>query len=147
MIRTAEPKPIASRLHDYLEIARLYGYCVKVAPRNGRVLEGNGVDTVTIADKREVLLLDTDGIEALTLAKLEMPTPGATFTDQAFLNNLIGGLSRGPRCVCKCRGKNLYDLNLERLRGLAWRRGGAITPPQRYRPFSARSRNSPNRTV
>ncbi|NJA04501.1 transcriptional regulator [Methylococcaceae bacterium WWC4] len=84
VIRTAEPKPIASRLHDYLEIARLYGYYVKVAPRNGRVLEGNGVDTVTIADKREVLLLDTDGIEALTLAKLEMPTPGATFTDQAF---------------------------------------------------------------
>lgn len=84
MIRTAEPKPIASRLHDYLEIACLYGYRVKLTLKDGRVVEGKAVDTVTIADKREVLLLDTDGMEALTLAKLEMPTPGATFTDQAF---------------------------------------------------------------
>lgn len=77
-------KPIACHLHDYLEIACLYGYRVKLTLRDGRVLEGQAVDTVTRADKREYLVLDSEQVETRYLAKLRVLTPGAKFSDLTF---------------------------------------------------------------
>lgn len=77
-------KPIACDLHDYLEIACLYGYRVKLTLKDGRVVEGKAVDTVTAADKHEYLALDSEQVETRCLAKLKVLTPGAKFSELTF---------------------------------------------------------------
>ncbi|MCQ8179706.1 Rho-binding antiterminator [Methylomonas sp. SURF-1] len=77
-------QPIACNLHDYLEIACIYGYRVKLTLTDGSVVAGKAVDTVTTADKREYLQLDTERVETNRLAKLEVLTPGAKFKEVLF---------------------------------------------------------------
>lgn len=73
---------IACELHDYLEIACLYCYDVKLTLKDGRVMEGKAKDTQVI-DKREYLILDRDGqmeaIELIALKKLQVLTANAQF--------------------------------------------------------------------
>ena len=48
---------ISCELHDYLEIACLYGYQVKLTLKDDRIIEGKAVDVLTTAEKREYLII------------------------------------------------------------------------------------------
>jgi len=78
---------ISCNLHDYIEIACMYGYRVKLTLRNQQVLEGTAIDTMTSEDKREYLVIDsgqTQHIELNQLRKLNVLTPNAQFTEVTF---------------------------------------------------------------
>lgn len=75
---------IACQLHDYLEIACMYGYRVKLTLKDGQIVAGKAVDTMTTTDKREYLVLDSEKVETQRLAKLEVLTPGAKFMEILF---------------------------------------------------------------
>lgn len=75
---------ISCELHDYLEIACLYGYRVRLTLKDRHILEGRAIDTFTTAEKREYLLIDAgqkQQIELRHLAKLEVLTPNAKFRE------------------------------------------------------------------
>ncbi|MCQ8118661.1 Rho-binding antiterminator [Methylomonas rosea] len=77
---------IACDLHDYIEIACLYGYQVRLTLNDKRIVEGRALNIVT-EEKREVLLLDHNPAEKITLdqlAKLQVLTPNARFTEVIF---------------------------------------------------------------
>jgi len=80
-------KLIDCELHDYLEIACMYGYRVKLDLKDGQGLEGKAIDLITTTEKREFLLLD-DGqkqlIELTQLVKMTTLTPNASFKEVAF---------------------------------------------------------------
>jgi len=74
-------------LHDYIEIACMYRYSVKLTLKDHQVLEGNAVDTLTSTDKREYLVIDNgkkQNIELNQLKKLNVLTPHAQFTEVTF---------------------------------------------------------------
>ncbi|ATG88370.1 Rho-binding antiterminator [Methylomonas koyamae] len=77
-------QPIACDLHDYLEIACMYGYRVRLTLKDGRIIEAKAVDTGTTADKREYLQLDSERVETHCLAKMEVLTPNAAFEEVRF---------------------------------------------------------------
>ncbi|SJM92666.1 Modulator of Rho-dependent transcription termination [Crenothrix polyspora] len=80
------PCNISCDLHDYIEIACLYGYQVKLTLKNQQSIEGKAVDIIT-ADKREYLLIDNgehQRIELTELAKMQVLTPNAQFTEMIF---------------------------------------------------------------
>jgi Rho-binding antiterminator len=77
---------ISCYLHDYLEIACLYGYQVKVSLNGCENIEGKALDLQTI-DKREYLLIEgktPHRIELNQLKKLQVLTPNAKFTEVNF---------------------------------------------------------------
>ncbi|OAI07943.1 Rho-binding antiterminator [Methylomonas methanica] len=77
---------IACDLHDYIEIACLYGYQVRLTLKDKKIVEGRALNIVT-EEKREILLLDQNpnGKIALDqLAKLQVLTPNARFTEVIF---------------------------------------------------------------
>lgn len=77
---------IACDLHDYIEIACLYGYQVRLTLKDKRIVEGRALNIVT-EEKREVLLLDHNPTEKIALdqlAKLQVLTPNARFTEVIF---------------------------------------------------------------
>ncbi|AMK75355.1 MULTISPECIES: Rho-binding antiterminator [Methylomonas] len=77
---------IACDLHDYIEIACLYGYLLRLTLKDTRTVEGRALNIVT-EEKREFLLLDNSEIEKIALdqlAKLQVITPNARFTDVIF---------------------------------------------------------------
>lgn len=77
---------IACDLHDYIEIACLYGYQVRLTLKDKRIVEGRALNIVT-EEKREVLLLDHNPTGEITLdqlAKLQVLTPNARFTEVIF---------------------------------------------------------------
>ncbi len=79
---------ISCELHDYLEIACMYGYRVKLTLKNHQTLEGKALDTLTTAEKREYLVIDNGHeqpqIELNQLAKMQVLTPNAKFKDVSF---------------------------------------------------------------
>jgi Rho-binding antiterminator len=80
------PCNISCDLHDYIEIACLYGYQVKLTLKDQQSIEGKAVDIIT-ADKREYLLIDNgeqQRVELTQLAKIQMLTPNAQFTEMIF---------------------------------------------------------------
>lgn len=80
---------IACDLHDYLEIACMYHYQLKCMLKDGEILEGTAIDTIT-QDKREYLLIgggDNDErqqIELMQLKKLKVLTANAKFKEVIF---------------------------------------------------------------
>lgn len=79
--------PISCELHDYLEIACLYGYQVKLTLTDQQTLEGKALDTLTTAEKREYLLIDNgekQQVELGQIKKLQVLTPNAQFTEVVF---------------------------------------------------------------
>lgn len=79
-------KSISCDLHDYLEIACMYHYQVKLQLKDNQSLEGKAVDVITI-DKCEYLVIDADQrreIELTQLVKLQVLTPGAKFKEVRF---------------------------------------------------------------
>ena len=79
---------ISCELHDYLEIACMYGYRVKLTIKNQQTIEGKAVDTVTTAEKREYLVIDNGHekheVELNQLVKMEVLTPNAKFKNVSF---------------------------------------------------------------
>jgi Rho-binding antiterminator len=79
---------ISCDLHDYLEIACMYGYRVKLTLKDHQILEGKAVDTLATAEKCEYLVIN-DGseqrrIELNQLAKMQVLTPNANFKEIFF---------------------------------------------------------------
>lgn len=52
-------KPIACELHDYLEVACLYGYDIRISLIEDSVIEGQALTTRTGSDKIEYLTVKT----------------------------------------------------------------------------------------
>lgn len=80
-------QPIACELHDYVEIACMYGYRLKLTLTENRSLEGKAVDVVTYPDKREFLVIDNGErrkVELSEIVKMETRTPGARFQKVCF---------------------------------------------------------------
>ena len=79
---------ISCELHDYLEIACMYGYRVRLTIKNHQTIEGKAVDTVTTAEKREYLVIDNGydkhEVELNQLVKMEVLTPNAKFKKVSF---------------------------------------------------------------
>jgi Rho-binding antiterminator len=79
---------ISCELHDYLEIACLYGYRVKLTLKDQRIIEGKSLDVVTTAEKREYLIIDTgheqQQIESNQLNKMQVLTPNAKLKEISF---------------------------------------------------------------
>lgn len=80
------PSTISCNLHDYIEIACLYGYQVKLTLKNRQSIEGKAVDIIT-ADKREYLLIDNgeqQRVELAQLVKMQVLTAKAKFSEVFF---------------------------------------------------------------
>ncbi len=78
--------PISCDLHDYLEIACMYKYLVKLDLKGGRSLEGKAIDIVT-TEGREYLVIENGQrhrIDVASLLKLKVITPNATFREVQF---------------------------------------------------------------
>ena len=78
---------ISCELHDFVEVACMYGYQVKLILKNEQTIEGKAVDIVQSADKRECLVLDSGSkqqIDLMELSKMQVLTPNAKFTEVVF---------------------------------------------------------------
>ncbi|MDT8406145.1 MAG: Rho-binding antiterminator [Methylococcales bacterium] len=75
---------IDCHLHDYLEVACVYRYQVRVTLKNGRTLTGTACDLVS-EQGQEFLLLDSQTrVALLELTTLDVLTPGAQFETVRF---------------------------------------------------------------
>ncbi|MCQ4346906.1 Rho-binding antiterminator [Pseudomonas stutzeri] len=75
-------RPLACDLHDYLEIACLYGYRLRIELTDGDWLTGVALDTRTLSGKEELLVRSAGREHALRLDRLRAITaltPGARF--------------------------------------------------------------------
>ncbi|QPK64976.1 Rho-binding antiterminator [Methylomonas sp. LL1] len=73
--------------HDYLEIACMHGYQVKLTLKDHQTLEGKAIDTLTTAEKREYLIIDNgqrQQVELNRLKKLQVMTSNAQFKEVVF---------------------------------------------------------------
>ncbi len=81
-------RQISCDLHDYVEVACMYGYQVRLILKNQSTMEGKAKDIVTDAEKHEFLLLETASgpqqIELITLDKLQVLTANARFSEVVF---------------------------------------------------------------
>jgi len=78
---------ISCELHDYLEIACIYGYRVKLTLKDHQIIEGKASDIQTTAEKREYLVIDNgqkQQIELNQIGKMQVLTPNAKFTQVIF---------------------------------------------------------------
>jgi len=79
--------PISCELHDYIEIACMHGYRVRLEVKDGQSLEGKAVDVITTPEKREFLVIDTgqkQQVELNQLVRMTTLTPNASFKEIAF---------------------------------------------------------------
>ncbi|MFO7579980.1 Rho-binding antiterminator [Nitrosomonas halophila] len=81
---------ISCELHDYIEVACMYGYEVRLCLKDGSVVTGRAKDILTNAEKQEFLLLDTETgtqqVELILLDKMQVLTPHAKFSEVIFRN-------------------------------------------------------------
>ena len=79
---------INCELHDYLEIACLYGYRVKLTLKDQKIIEGKAFDVLTTAEKHEYLIIDSGQeqrqIESKQLSKMQVLTANALFKEVVF---------------------------------------------------------------
>jgi Rho-binding antiterminator len=80
-------KPISCHLHDYIEIACLYGYRIKLELVNGGTLQGQAI-TIETENQREYLLIDVAGaqhrIETNQLKRMQALTHNPHFNHIQF---------------------------------------------------------------
>ncbi len=80
------PCNISCELHDYIEIACLYGYQVKLTLKNKQSIEGKAVNIITV-NKKEYLLIDNGKEQRMDLthiAKMQVLTANAKFNEVNF---------------------------------------------------------------
>lgn len=78
---------ISCELHDFIEVACMYGYQVQLALKDDQVIEGKAVDITTSKDKHEYLIIKNEQeqqVELTQLAKLTVLTPNAQFKEIIF---------------------------------------------------------------
>lgn len=79
---------ISCELHDYVEIACLYGYRVKLTLKDHQIIEGKALDVLTTAEKREYLVIDNEHeqqqIELNQLGNMQVLTSNAKFKEVSF---------------------------------------------------------------
>ena len=79
---------INCELHDFLEIACLYGYRVKLTLKDQQIIEGKALDVLTTAEKREDRIIDSGQeqrqIESNQLSKMQVLTANAVFKEVVF---------------------------------------------------------------
>lgn len=79
---------ISCELHDFLEIACLYGYRVKLTLKDHSVIEGKTLDLLITAEKREYFMIDNghehQNIESNQLSNIRVLTPNAKFKEVYF---------------------------------------------------------------
>jgi len=79
---------ISCDLHDYLELASMHGYRVRLTLKNHQILEGKALDTLTTAEKQEYLIIgighEQSRIELNQLKKMEVLTPDSKFKEVSF---------------------------------------------------------------
>jgi len=81
-----EKDVISCELHDFVEVACMYGYQLRLILKSGDTIEGKAVDIESV-DKRELLVIDNGGkqqVDLMTLAKMEVLTPNAKFSEVVF---------------------------------------------------------------
>jgi Rho-binding antiterminator len=102
---------ISCELHDYLEIACMYGYRVRLTIKNHQTIEGKAIDTVTTAEKREYLVIDNGQkkheVELNQLGKMEVLTPNAKFKKVSFQ---VNAMFRMASQLCEVFDRNNYQL-------------------------------------
>ena len=75
------------KLHDFVEVACMYGYQLKLILKNNQIIEGKAVDIVNSPERRECLVIDNDSrqqIELTQLARMQVLTPHAKFNEVVF---------------------------------------------------------------
>ncbi|SDW78660.1 Rho-binding antiterminator [Nitrosomonas oligotropha] len=78
---------ISCDLHDFVEVACMYGYQLKLILKNDQIIEGKAIDIVNSPEKNECLVIDSDTrqqVELIRLAKMEVLTPSAKFSEVIF---------------------------------------------------------------
>ena len=83
---------ISCELHDFVEVACMYGYQLKLILKNHQVIEGKAIDIVSSPEKRECLVIDGDSrqqIELTQLAKMQVLTPNAKFSEVVFSSKIL----------------------------------------------------------
>lgn len=78
---------ISCELHDFVEVACMYGYRLRLILKNNQVIEGKAIDIVNSPERHECLVIDSDSqqqIELTQLAKMEVLTPNARFSEVVF---------------------------------------------------------------
>lgn len=86
---TMNTEVISCELHDFVEVACMYGYRLKLTLKNQQIVEGKAVDIVNSPEKRECLVIDQNGddkqhIDLTELVKMEVLTPNARFKEVVF---------------------------------------------------------------
>jgi len=78
---------ISCELHDFVEVACMYGYQLKLTLKNNQVIEGKAIDIINSPERRECLVIDNDSrqqIELTQLARMQVLTPNAKFNEVVF---------------------------------------------------------------
>lgn len=79
---------IDCELHDFIEVACMYGYQVRLVLKNQQIIEGQAKDIVTTAEKREFLVIENEQgrqqVELITLDKMQVLTANAKFNEISF---------------------------------------------------------------
>ncbi|MCO6426634.1 Rho-binding antiterminator [Nitrosomonas communis] len=79
---------IECELHDYIEVACMYGYQLRLILKDRQVFAGKAKDIVTTADKREFLVIENEQgsqqIELIQLEKMQVLTANAQFSEVVF---------------------------------------------------------------
>ncbi len=79
---------ISCELHDYVEIACMYGYRVRLTLKDHQIIDGKALNVLTTAEKREYLVIDNgheqQQIELNQFSKMQVLTPNAKFNEVSF---------------------------------------------------------------
>ncbi len=78
---------ISCELHDFIEIACMYGYQVQLTLKDNQTLEGKAVDIKTSKEKREYLIINNgqeQQVELTQLTKMSVLTQNAQFKEVNF---------------------------------------------------------------
>ena len=78
---------ISCELHDFVEVACMYGYRLRLILKNDQVIEGKAIDIVNSPKKRECLVIEGDSmqhIELTQLIRMQVLTPNAKFSEVDF---------------------------------------------------------------
>ena len=78
---------ISCELHDFIEVACMYGYQVKLELKNNQILEGKAIDITTSNEKREYLIINNEQeqqVELTQLTRMSVLTPNAKFKEVNF---------------------------------------------------------------
>lgn len=78
---------ISCDLHDFVEVACMYKYQVRLTLKNCQIIEGKAIDITNSITKQEYLVIDNVSrqyIELTQLDKIQVLTPNAKFCEIVF---------------------------------------------------------------